>query len=205
MMSKGEYIAELRSRLRDLSDGEIEDAISYCEEYFEDAGIENEQQVIEELGSPAKFAAQIRAEAVIRQKENRSEINRDKNPKTSMKNVVVIFLGICALPLALPLAFAAIVLFFAFVLVIISLLFATIVSVGAIIIAGVPLIISGISNIGNPGNALVAFGGGCLSIGLGLLLFIMFIYIIGMLIPAFLKAVTRLYNKARGGKRYEKA
>lgn len=64
-MSKQEYIHQLKAKLKGLDEKEIEDAITYCEEYFDDAGEGNEEQVIKDLGTPGKFAAQLKAESII--------------------------------------------------------------------------------------------------------------------------------------------
>ena len=42
-MSKQEYIHQLKAKLKGLDEKEIEDAITYCEEYFDDAGERNEE------------------------------------------------------------------------------------------------------------------------------------------------------------------
>ena len=68
-MSKQEYIHQLKAKLKGLDEKEIEDAITYCEEYFDDAGEGNEEQVIKDLGTPGKFAAQLKAESIIREEE----------------------------------------------------------------------------------------------------------------------------------------
>ncbi len=49
----------LEHGLRRLPKEDYDRAISYFEEYFEDAGSENEEQAIEDLGSPALAADQI--------------------------------------------------------------------------------------------------------------------------------------------------
>lgn len=59
-MSREEYIKRLSFLLKDLPEEEIEDAISYYEDYFEEAGKDKEEQVIRELGSPEKIAKIIR-------------------------------------------------------------------------------------------------------------------------------------------------
>ena len=106
-MKKAEYIAELKRRLANFSPSEVEDAVSYCEEYFEEAGDGNDQQVIDDLGTPAQFAAQLKAERSIRQEQQHRNHRRGNNPNSSLKNAGMIILGICALPIALPLLFAA--------------------------------------------------------------------------------------------------
>lgn len=61
-MNKEAFIRRLRELLAGLPKSEAEEAIQYYEDYFADAGEENEAKVIEELGSPEKVAANIRAD-----------------------------------------------------------------------------------------------------------------------------------------------
>lgn len=58
-MTKQEYLAELNTYLMSLPLEEREDAVRFYEEYFEDAGPENEQAVIDELGKPFALAKSI--------------------------------------------------------------------------------------------------------------------------------------------------
>ncbi len=58
-MNKQEYLSELEAHLASLSEEERNDALRFYEEYFEDAGPENEQQVISELGKPFALAKSI--------------------------------------------------------------------------------------------------------------------------------------------------
>lgn len=61
-MNKEAFIRRLRELLVGLPQNEAAEAIKYYEDYFADAGAENEAKVIEELGSPEKVAANIRAD-----------------------------------------------------------------------------------------------------------------------------------------------
>lgn len=58
-MTKKEYLSELESYLVSISEEERTNAIQFYDEYFEDAGPENEQQVISELGKPFALAKSI--------------------------------------------------------------------------------------------------------------------------------------------------
>lgn len=58
-MTKQKYLEELKRFLFGLPAEEREQALKYYEDYFEDAGEENEASVIEELGNPAVLAKQI--------------------------------------------------------------------------------------------------------------------------------------------------
>lgn len=61
-MNREEFLAQLERLLYDISDQERTEALDYYNNYFEDAGEENESKVIQELGSPGKVAAIIKAE-----------------------------------------------------------------------------------------------------------------------------------------------
>lgn len=61
MMDREQFLQQLRALLADTAPEEREEAIRYYEEYFDEAGPEQEQAILAELGSPAKVAAIIRA------------------------------------------------------------------------------------------------------------------------------------------------
>lgn len=58
-MTRQEYLAELNMHLMSLSEEERQNAVRFYEEYFEDAGAENEQSVMDELGKPYTLAKSI--------------------------------------------------------------------------------------------------------------------------------------------------
>lgn len=60
-MNKEIFLRDLSRFLSDIPQEEREQALKYYEDYFEDAGPEREQQVIEELGSPVDIAKQIKS------------------------------------------------------------------------------------------------------------------------------------------------
>ena len=97
-MNRNEFIKELRHRLKRLPQEETENAVSYYEEYFNDAGAENEARTIEALGSPLAVASRIIGEYAI---------NDTTKVKARKRNVMLItILAVCASPVALPLALA---------------------------------------------------------------------------------------------------
>ena len=59
-MNKTEFMRQLESLLQNISQQERQEALQYYEDYFADAGPENEQAVIEALGNPARVAENIR-------------------------------------------------------------------------------------------------------------------------------------------------
>ena len=60
-MSRKEFMERLEKLLEDISDSEREEALQYYNDYFDDAGVENEAEVIRELVSPEQVAQKIKA------------------------------------------------------------------------------------------------------------------------------------------------
>lgn len=60
-MNRLEFMKELARLLADLPKEEKIEVLKYYNGYFDDAGEENETAIIEELGSPAKVAASVKA------------------------------------------------------------------------------------------------------------------------------------------------
>lgn len=61
-MNRNEFMNRLESLLAVIPEEERREALQYYTDYFEDAGAENEAQVIKELGSPENVAATIKAD-----------------------------------------------------------------------------------------------------------------------------------------------
>lgn len=60
IMTKYEFLGDLSRLLADLPEEERKQALHYYEDYFADAGEDNEQNVLKELGSPEAIADQIK-------------------------------------------------------------------------------------------------------------------------------------------------
>lgn len=59
-MNRADFMSQLESLLQSITSTEREAAIQYYNDYFDDAGSENEQAVIEALGNPARVAENIK-------------------------------------------------------------------------------------------------------------------------------------------------
>ncbi len=86
-MTRSEYLAELRTRLQRLSAEDVQAAVEFYEEYFEDAG--DDAAAVESLDSPARVAAQILAEFS-------AQALSDKNAAAEMQS------GVFALMASMP-------------------------------------------------------------------------------------------------------
>lgn len=60
-MNRTQFMLELAALLQDISAEERTEAMKYYNDYFDEAGKENEEQILRELGSPEKVAAEIKA------------------------------------------------------------------------------------------------------------------------------------------------
>ena len=58
-MTRKEYMEQLKKYLKRLPKEDYDNAIEYFSEYFDEAGPENEQQVMEELGQPKEAAREL--------------------------------------------------------------------------------------------------------------------------------------------------
>lgn len=74
-MRREEFMAQLARLLTGLPENEREEAVRYYNDYFDEAGPENEAQVIQELGSPGKVAGIIRAN--LEDGQNRGEFTEN--------------------------------------------------------------------------------------------------------------------------------
>ena len=61
-MNRAQFMEQLEKLLSDISEDERKEALEYYESYFDEAGPEKEAAVIQELGSPGKVAAIIKAD-----------------------------------------------------------------------------------------------------------------------------------------------
>lgn len=68
-MNRIQFMSELAALLQDIPVVERQDAMKFYNDYFDDAGEENEQEVIAELESPAKVAATIKEDLGIKSED----------------------------------------------------------------------------------------------------------------------------------------
>lgn len=73
-MNRQEFMRRLEYLLRGIPENEKRDALAYYNDYFDEAGAENEYQVIQELGSPEQVAQTILEDV---QRESRQSGRQD--------------------------------------------------------------------------------------------------------------------------------
>ena len=165
-MDRRKFMNEFEKRLSRLPTDEVREAVDYYEQYFADAGVENEKAVLAELGSPAGVASQIIAGYAVK------GADMDKSVKSGLSTVWLVVLAVFASPIALPIAAAIFVVALALVIVLLS----VVISIGAagfgLAVGGVVFVAIGvIVFIQSFATGIYALGAGlvCASIGMALL------------------------------------
>lgn len=163
-MNRNEYLAELKDGLKKLPPEEYHNAVCYYEEYFDDAGEENEQSVVEELGPPQALAAQIIGNFAMKEPDPQTP-----RTKKGISVVWMVVLAIFASPIALPLGLAAVVIVFAMLLVLFSVIIAFGAAALGCVLGGLACLIMAFPLLmESAGTALFALGLGLVAISIGL-------------------------------------
>lgn len=200
-MNKHRFLEALRKKLHKLPQEEIEAALDYYAEYFDEAGQENEQAVLKRLGSPSAVASTILADYAVK--------HMDNDPASAKKGISAIWfilLAILASPIALPIAVSVIALLLAvlvcgaaFILAFFSVMISLIAGGFASIAAGFGVIFSHVP------TALLFIGTGMAMAGIGLLLFHPLLVVTKAISRSiakwFKKQFDQLTNRQKGGRK----
>ncbi len=85
-MNKQDYLNRLEKLLADIPAEDRTDALTFYENYFEDAGVENEDAVIKELGTPERIAASIKRDLTELTNENRGTASAEQASRYDKPN-----------------------------------------------------------------------------------------------------------------------
>lgn len=194
-MDKYDFIKRLDNALEPLSESERESAISYYKELFEDAGYENESDLIEKLGTPESIAESIiRESGMICQNEEHSKYENtekeffdesDFTKKTvseeKSSNKTSIWLIILLIIVTFPLWIGVVASAFGILVAIIATVFALTIGFA---IAGITCFFTGISLI------FTSICGGLIVTGIGLI----FIGIVMLLCVPLIKFTFKFFG-----------
>lgn len=159
-MTRKEFMTELAARLHRLPKEDLQAALQYYEEYFDEAGSQNEQEVIRELRSPAHVASKILSDYAVKEAKKART-----STKSSWRAFWFTILAICAAPVAVPLIIASVVTIIALGFAGFAVVFALVIAAGAIFIKGIGTLFFGST------SALLLFGSAFILVGLALLIF----------------------------------
>lgn len=206
-MNRVEFMRQLESLLLDLPENDRLDAIAYYNDYFDEAGVENEEKVIRELGSPARVASIIKADlnATGNEKAEYTEQGYSDGRKGINPNTPAQREGKKTLPVALIivlLVFAAPVLLgiggglLGGVLGLIGGLIGLVAGGIGMLVGGVVSLVAGIIKlVFSPLKGLVLVGTGSLITALGLLLVVFLVLCIFKWMP---KLIQKIVNWIKG-------
>lgn len=195
-MNKEVFLSQLKQKLTVLSSEEREAALTYYEEYFNDAGIENEQSVINELGSVEKVANGILKENNYPLVDNNLKDDKYNNKNTenneinnnSNVNYVIIALLIILYAMLAP---VVIPIFFAILGIMIGFSFAGIgIAIGGFVVSIMGLVSIFIS----PVNGLLVLGIGLVLLALGILITALMVNLCAVGIPAIVRTIVKMFK-----------
>ena len=213
-MNRTDFMKQLESLLQNISPAEREEALQYYNEYFNDAGAENEQAVIEALGNPAKVAENIKRDlygsgygdvqknisnerAVVAYQQNINERSQEKEQKMSTGMIVlIVVLCVLASPVILGVGGGLI----GTVAGVIASWFAMILGVGAaaitlLLLFLVLVVLGGIALFTDPLVGIALLGGGLVCGGIGILCLMLTIAMAGIATPAVCKWIAGLFKR----------
>lgn len=206
-MTRLEFFMALRGGLQKLPPDEIENAVRYYAEYLDDAGEENEQKALEELGDPIKIAQQINAEYMVRDivqyhpgKEDSSG-ERTGKKKNGLSAIWIAILALFASPIALPIALALAIAAISVVIAVGSVFLSLFIAIFAVFAAGLACVVAGVCVVfvhAPTGVALV--GAGLVLLGIGLFLFIPVSWLTRITFSGIARLISRTVTKRRSGK-----
>ena len=205
-MNRIGFLRKLEELLRDIPDNERRDAMEYYRNYFDDAGPENEEKIIEELGSPWKVAESIKkdlfGDAYRAEDFVKPEQSAGGGDKTA-RNVLIAVLLVATFPFWIAIVAAAFGLLLGALGCLLGLAVCVVAFVGVFFLAGVILAGAGMIKVftGFPAVGLVLIGIGLLLLAFGILGLLFTVWAIGRALPWMLRGIVSLCQKPfqRGG------
>ncbi len=210
-MSRAEFMQRLESLLGDIPENDRLDAIAYYNDYFDEAGPENEQQVLKELGSPERVAQIIKADLNTAGNEQaeytetgytdgRDGVNphtpATRKQKRQLPLALIIVLLVFASPVLLGIGGG-----------LIGGIFGLLGGLIGIIAGGIGMLVSGIVGfvggliklIVYPVKGLVLIGVGSLTTALGILFVLLFVVCMCKWLPRLFRHIVNWIQKRIGG------
>lgn len=221
-MNRAEYMQRLAALLQDVPVEERVAAMQYYNGYFDDAGEENEQQVIAELGSPEKVAAEMKA-GLGKQPEDSGEFRetgytdtrfeekemptgyrystgheQEKKPWTNkwVKIGLVVLILLAAAPVLVPVAIGLLCAVIGIVIAAFAVFFALVIAAFAVAIAGIVLLIRGVFLfVPSIGTSLIVMGIGMILAALGTVGTVVAVRLCMIVLPGMFRFVVELCRR----------
>ena len=168
-MTSQEYLNQLQKYLKKLPQSDYEDAMEYFTEYFADAGPENEQAVIEELGTPKLAAAELMMNLLDKKMDEHAAMEQEEKRKPTKKTtgasiIWIAVLALFAAPIGAPVLISVILVLLCVALCVALFDMSIFLAAAVGVAVGIKLLLRGILAV------TVSFGGFSLITGMGILL-----------------------------------
>ena len=222
-MNKRQFIKELKRNLEGLPSEEIENAINYYSEYFEDAGIDEELDVTISLGTPKQVAEQIISDYSFRNSEELVKVNLNKEERNTENNyyesefykseysenkkkkkskgiiILIVILAVLASPFILGLSIGSIGVIFGVLMALFGTLISLILSSGAVILGGLLCLVVSPFAIAEVGGATITLlvGLALIAVGFGTLLLCLSIKVLKLVILGCKKLITKIAGRRK--------
>lgn len=209
-MNRTEYMAALRRALSVLPEEERASALRYYEEYFDDAGPENEAKVIADLGAPEQVAAQILADyrelTAVPPASDGATARTAKRRWRGVSPWLLLVLVLLAIPVGIPLVGVLIGVIGAVLGVLLSILLivAAFIIVVPLCLLAAGVVLCGLSFTlwGMPASAVMTLGCGLALFALGILVTLLMIKLCTLFVPPLFRLLVAILrwpiDKLRG-------
>ena len=216
-MNRVEFMETLSRLLQDIPEEDRIDALKYYNDYFDDAGSENEQNVIEELESPEKVAMKIKADredtyqyyqedTYGEEKDNKiyqdngtyDYESQEKKPWTNkwLKLAMIIAIVVIGFPIVIPLGAGILALIAGIVIAVFCLFAAIVIGFAAVVMVGVVLFAAGIGSLfANPGVGLAVLGAVLMVIAIGVIGTVVGVRLCIIVFPGIVRGIVYILRK----------
>lgn len=209
-MNKYEFLEELEQLLYTISPEEKEEALQYYRDYFADAEIENEEEVIRSLGKPRQVAENILngLDDIAKEKgefsekgfggyckEFKEEIREVKKGKMFNAGVIIllVIIGVFISPFFRSFGLGIIGVVFSIIVIALCIIFGVVIAGISTMIVSIYLLGAGIIALfGTPYGGLCLIGAACFLLGLGILLGLVGIKIVTIALPWIIQTIVKL-------------
>lgn len=210
-MTRREYISSLTGLLSQLDENERRDAVSYYEDYFDEAGLNDDDEVMESVDSP-EFVAKNILDGITKATEDQG-VFTEEGYKTSEKEVrnevavrkerrekrgliiIAVILAIFASPILIPICGSVFGVLIAILSALFAIFFGVFVAGIACIVAGIVATVIGIvAGVGHPFTMAAVAGAGLLVVAFGALLTICGVLIATKLLPLAVDTIQDLWK-----------
>lgn len=217
-MNRVDFLKQLESLLQNISPAEREEALQYYNDYFDDAGEENEQSVLEALGTPAKVAENIKRDlygsgygdntyqrapvgdrAVVRYQPVKAEPPKQDNKLSAGWIALIVVLCVFASPIILSVGAGVLGTLLGLAATWFGLILGFGVTALALIAVMLVLLVVGIMcMVYSPLVGVGVIGGGFICGGLGILFLMLTVAMAGIATPAICQGIVWICRKLFG-------